>query len=881
MTPAEVWRRVLFFCRRNRMAEELEEEIRLHIALRANKLSEQGGDSMEAVYAARRRFGNRTLLKEVSREMWGWIWIERFLQDVRFAARALRKNALFSAMAIATFALGIGANTAIFSVVNAVLLRPLPYPQPDTIVHMSLAWKSGDLNDTLTVLEFEFYRDHGSAFQTIAGYRGGGTVSIKRGDVPEWIRSLRATDGFFGALGIHPAIGRDIERDDTRPGSPQVAILSDSLWRNAFGGDPAVIGRQIELNDLTYMVVGVMPASFTFVEQPADVFVPLQLGRGIADTGMNTRVIARLKPKTTIAQAQAYMSIVFEALRHEGSVQSGQRGVQLESYQRWLSGDFRTSVLMLFGAVSLLLLIACANVASLLMARTSSRQREISVRLAIGSGRLHLLQQFLAESLLIALIGSVAGLTAANWALRGLISTIPWDIPLTTQVRLDIRVLVFTSLVTVGTSLIFGLTSYWQANRLDLNSSLKESSPGAGRTAAQNRARNLLVMGEIAVSLMLLVGAGLLIESIYRLHQQTLGFDPRHVYTMSTPFGPAAKLNAMRLWSFEQDVLRRIEGAPGVSSAAVVSQLPLTGPDNLPTQHEGRPEHSIGGMEYRAVSSQYFRTMQIPTIQGRVFRETDTASATPVAIVSESVARAWWGGKSPIGDRIVVGEYKDHQFPEVLEQPRQIVGVVADVKNLAVNEATPTTVYVPASQLARAPGSTAWVVRGTGNSSLSTVLRKAVTAVRPNQRILNLQPMSDIVARSMARPSFNASLMATFAALALILTSVGIYGLLSFQVARRTKEIGIRMALGAKRTSVLLMVVKQGALLAVIGIAIGAAGAVFLTRLLSSLLAGVRITNPLIYALVSVLLLLVVLLASYLPARRASKIDPLIALRYE
>ncbi len=863
------------------MTEDLEEEMRFHIALRANKLSEQDCHSVEAVYAARRQFGNKTLLKEVSREMWGWISVERFLQDIRFAARSLRRNLLFSAMAIATFALGIGANTAIFSVVNAVLLRPLPYRQPDAIVHMSLAWKSGDLNDTLTVPEFEFYRDHSSAFQTIAAYRGGGTVAIKRGDVPEWITSLRATDGFFHALGTHPAMGRGIQRDDTRPGSPQVAVLSDALWQNAFGADLTVIGRQIELDDLSYTVVGVMPPNFTFIEQPADVFVPLQLGRGIADTGMNTRVIARLKPKTTIAQAQANMNVVFEALRQQGSVQSGQRGIQLGSYQKWLAGDFRTSVLMLFGAVSLLLLIACANVASLLMARADSRQREISVRLAIGSGRLHLLQQFLAESLLIAFTGSLAGLIAANWALRGLLSTIPWDIPLTTQVRLDIRVLGFTSLLTVGTSLILGLTSYWQATRLDLNTSLKEGSPGGGRTTAHNRARSVLVTSEIAVSLMLLVGAGLLIESIYRLHQQRLGFDPHHVYTMSTPFGPTAKLNSPQIWSFEQDVLRRIQATPGVTAAAVVSQLPLTGPDNLPTQHEGHPEHSIGGMEYRAISSQYFRTMQIPIIQGRTFRETDTASATPVAIVSESVARAWWSGKSPIGDRIVVGEYKSHEFPEVLEQPRQIVGVVADVKNLAINEANPTTVYVPAPQLPREPDSTAWVVRGTGNSSLGSILRKAVTAVRPNQRILNLQPMSDIVARSMARPSFNASLMSTFAALALILTSVGIYGLLSFQVARRTKEIGIRMALGAKCASVIFLVVKQVALLAVVGIAIGGVGAVFLTRLLSSLLAGVRPTNPLVYTLVSVLLLFVALLASYLPARRASKIDPLVALRYE
>jgi predicted permease len=589
MTAGELWRRLLFRCRRTRMTEELEEEIRLHIALRAQKLGEQGLDSRQALYEASRQFGNRTLVQEVSREMWGWISIERFLQDLRFAIRSLRKDVVFSAVAIATFALGIGANTAIFSVVNAVLLRPLPYPQSDQIVQVNLTRKDGSLNDTLAVPEFELYRDHNSGFQAIAGFRGGSTVSIKRGGAPEWITSVRVTDGFFGVLGVHPAIGRGIEREETRSGGPQVAVLSDSLWRNAFGGDPAVIGRQIEVEDVFYTVVGVMPPNFTFVEQPADVFVPLQLGRSIADTGTNTRVITRLKRETTLAQAQANINLVFEHFRQQGSAQSGRRGIQLESYQKWLAGDFRTSILMLFGAVGLLLLIACANVASLLVARASSRQREISVRTALGAGRSRLLQQFLGESLLIAILGGVAGLLAAGWALKILIASVPWDIPLTSRVGLDARVLAFTFLLAIGTCLVFGFTSYWQTSRLDLNASLKESTARSSGSAARNRTRSMLVVSEVALSLMLSVGAGLLIESMYRLHRQKLGFDPRHVYTMTTPFGPTTKLTPMQIWNFEQDVLSHIQAIHGVASGAIVTNLPLTGPDNLPMQHEGHP----------------------------------------------------------------------------------------------------------------------------------------------------------------------------------------------------------------------------------------------------------------------------------------------------
>jgi len=428
---------------------------------------------------------------------------------------------------------------------------------------------------------------------------------------------------------------------------------------------------------------------------------------------------------------------------------------------------------------------------------------------------------------------------------------------------------------------VFGLASYWQSSRLDLNASLKEGGTRGSGSTARNRLRSALVVGEAALSLMLLVGAGLLIKTLYHLHQQKLGFDPRRVYAMVTPFAPAAKLTAPEIWTFEQEVLRRIQAMPGVASAAVISKLPLTGPNNLPTENEGHPEHSIGGMEYRAVSPQYFQTMRIAILQGRGFQETDRLMSTPVAIVSETVARTWWKDRSPIGDRIVVGEYGERQFPEVLEAPREVVGVVADVKNLAVEEAEPTTVYVPASQLTRPLASTAWVVRARGNPDLGAALRGAVAAVNPDQRILNVQAMSDIVSRCVARPTFNALLMGVFAALAIVLTSVGIYGVLSFHVARRTQEIGIRMALGASRANVLRMVVGEGVALVTAGIGIGLAGALALTRFLSSLLFGVEPRDPLTFAAVSLLLAVVALLAAYIPAQRAANVDPIVALRYE
>jgi putative ABC transport system permease protein len=805
------------------------------------------------------------------------------MQDIRYAIRMLRKNPGFTLVAVITLALGIGANTAIFSVVNAVLLRPLPYPGADRIVRISQVWKDGGTASDLTVPEFEFYRDHTGAFEAVAGFRSGPDLPLKRAGSTEWITSARVTDGFFQALGVAPALGRGVLRDETRPGGGQSVILSDALWRKAFGADSAIIGRQLEIGDATYTVSGVMPANFEFVEQPADVFIPLQIGTSLADTGMNTSVIARLNSGTSLAQAQANLDVAFNQMRKQGLAQSGQRGGLVIGYQKYLAGDLRASLLLLFGAVGLLLLIACANVASLIMARASVRQREISIRLALGAEPLHLLRHFLAESLLIALLGGAAGLVTAGWTLKALVSSIPWNIPANTHVGLDIRVLAFALLVALAASVIFGFTSYWQTSRLDPNSSLKEGGTQAGRITSRNRARSGLVVGEVALSLMLLVGAGLLLGSLYHLRQQKLGFDPQQVITMTTPFPASAKLTPAQIWTFEQQVLARIKSIPGVRSAAVVSLPPLTCCNNIPTQREGHPDrqHSIGGMEQRAISPEYFQAMQVPILQGRNFSETDTASSTPVAIVSETVARAWWKRESPIGDRVVIGEFAGQQFPDALEPAREVIGVAADVKNIAVDEAEPTTVYFPASQALRPGDSTAWVVRAAGNPDIGAALRRAVAAVDPDQRVLDLQPMPEIVSRSVAGPSFDALLMGIFAALAVILTAVGIYGLLSFHVARRTQEIGIRMALGAKRANVVAMVVGEGVVLAGIGTVIGLAGALALSRFLASLLSGVRATDVPTYAAVSVLLLAVTGLAGYIPARRAAAVDPMVALRHE
>ena len=805
------------------------------------------------------------------------------LQDLRYGLRMLAKNPGFTAVAVLTLALGIGANTAIFSVVNAVLIRPLPYPNPDRIVYVTWQLRQNVMNAS-TVPEFEFLRDHSASFEAIAGYRWSSDLGFGAGPNRQWLTAKRVTSGFFRALGVGPVLGRSFMAEEERPGGPQVIILSDGVWRRSFGADPRIVGRQVILNDQAYTIVGVLPRGFEFSE-PAEAFVPLQLGRTLTDTGRNTRAIARLKPNVSVEQAQAEMATVFaqfSAAYPKNVADWGERGVRLIGYQQWLAGDYRLNLLLLFGAAGLFLLIACSNIAALILARTSSRQREISVRLALGAGRSRLFSQFLTESLLLASVGSLVGLACALWGLQTLVSSIPWDIPTKDKIGLDGRVLLFAVFVAVVTSVVFGFASYLESLKPDAYTWLKEGGPGTSRTSGRARMRQALVVGEVAISLVLLVGTGLFIESLYRLRHLKLGFDPQGVVTMRTPFSAGRFTKAADVWDFERRVLEHIKGIPGVTLAAAVTAAPLTGANNIPTELEGQPEKSIGGMEYRAISRDYFQAMKIPLLRGRAFLDTDTAGTTPVAIVSEEVARRWWPTGNPLGSRIIVGRYQDKVFPEAEDPSREVVGVVGDVKQygyLAVPP--PPTVYVPAGQLFRVMNSTAWVVRAQVATNLEPDLRAAVASVDPEQHVMAIRPMSEIVSQTVAEPRFEALLLGLFAGLALVLSSIGLYGVISYSVSQRTHEIGIRMALGAERLDVLRRVVGQGMALALIGVGTGLVAAFVLSRFISSLLFEVKASNPTTYVIVSLALTVVALLACYLPARRATKVDPMVALRYE
>lgn len=802
-------------------------------------------------------------------------------QDLRFAARMLGKNPGFTGVAVLTLALGVGANTAIFSVVNAVLLRPLPYPGSERIARVGFQAKN-DIFDDVTVSQLEFLRDHaGPVFDSVAGFQGSNTLEVKQPDRIGWLRALRVSADFFRVLGIHAALGREFTRKETQRGSSPSIILSDSAWRSTFGANPEMIGKPVRLNQDVYTVVGVLPGDFVFLEDPVDAFVPLQPSDSLGDRGLNTSTIARLKPGVNLAQAQTEMAVLFPEIPDKNS---NFLGVGVVNYQRLLTGDIRPSLLVLLGAVGLLLLIACVNVASLVLARTYSRTREISVRLALGAGRRRLACQLLTEGFLMAILGASAGLLLAFWGLNALASTVPWELHVpATSIRIDGRVFAFALGITVVTSLVFGLASLWQTMRTNLISGIKGEATLGSASAAHRRMRSALVISEMAFSLMLLIGAAFLAESLYRLHQERLGFDPNNVLRLSVVYPSGISSSEERTRAFEKQLLDRIQALAGVSSAALVNVVPLDGQGNVPAQLAGQndAEHSIGAMEIRRMSQGYFDTMRIPLLAGRGVQESDVTGAPLVAVISQSLARRWWKGKSPLGDHVIIGEFMGRPLWEPPPPPREIVGVVGDVKGRSLSRPAPPMVYIPLVQAAGMDSAAEYVVRAAPGLDLGPALRQAVMEVNPELRITSLRAMSEVVSGSVAAQRFDALLMILFAAVALGLASVGIYGVLNLFVNQRTHEIGVRMALGAESGQVLLLVVRQGLLLALMGIATGISGGFALVRFLGGLLYGVSAKSVGPYAAGSLILVLVALCAIYIPARRAASVDPLVALRYE
>jgi len=799
------------------------------------------------------------------------------LQDIRYAIRGLIKRPGFVVVAVATLAFGIGANTAIFSVVDAVLLSPLSFPEPERIVfadgtNLSLGIPDGGAT---SVPDFSDWRNQSSSFEQLAAFVAGGTILVTN-DEPERVRGTSVSEDFFPLFRTKPFKGRLIQADEFKEGNDSVAIVSYALWQRRFGASDNVIGSKIQVSNSSITIVGVMPPGFDYPTQ-TEIWFPLPI-----DPAREKRfnrflnVVGRLKPGIDIKQARSEMTVINERLAQNYGETNRGWNVKLTTLQDRLVGNLRPSLLILLGAVALVLLIACANVANLQLARATYRQREVAVRTALGASRFRIIRQLLTESVLLSIVSGGVGLVLSIWLIKLLISISPPNSPRFEEIRMDFRVFGFAFAVAFVTGVVFGLVPAIQTSKVDLNETLKESGR-SGSQARRNRIGSALMISEIALSFMLLVGAGLLIKSFIRLREVSPGFNPANVLTMRLSL-PAGKYpqGEPRVQVYRQ-ILERISSLPGVASAGAVLSLPLRA-DTFSLGRgylrEGDPETSTaaGNANFLTVTPTYFDTMQIPLKAGRRFTDSDTNDKAKVVIVNETMARKLWPGESPIGRKIWV--WYDEKFH------REIVGVVGDTRVSLDTEAEPQ-MYVPFAQDA-GWGTLSLAVRTRGEpTELAGAVRNEIRAVDKGVTIYNVKTLNDVVALSAAPRRTPMLLLSSFAGVAMLLAMLGIYGVTAYYVTQRTHEIGVRIALGAQMRDVLKLVLTRGVIFALAGIVIGVAGAFGLTRYLMTLLFGVRPIDLMTFVLVAAILMVVALLACVIPARRAAKIDPLVALRYE
>jgi putative ABC transport system permease protein len=803
----------------------------------------------------------------------GSMW-DGLRQDIGFGARMLRRQPGFTAVALLALTLGIGANTAIFSIVDAVLWRPLPYPSSNDVISLGeQRSRENRVHGPVAPADFYDWRRDNRAFSAMAAIDSG-SVNISGGAEPERVRGITVTAGFLDVLGIKPVIGRDFTRDDETPGRHRVVLLTDGFWRRRFGAAPSIVGQKITLNDNPYDVVGVLPASFWWSSTPDIVLAyPSQSDASRAIHSME--VVARLKPGVLFEQARADMDGVGRRLSEQYPQENATHSPHLYRLQESWVGDVKPTLLVLLGAVGLVLLIACANVAMLLLAKASGRGREISVRLALGAGRSRLVRQWLTESVLLALVGGAAGVLVAAWGLSAFRALAPASftaLPGIAQVAVDTRVLAVAFMVSAATGVVFGVIPAVTASDQDLTSALQEEGRGGNAGARSARVRTVLVVAELALSLVLLVGAGLLLVSFRRVLDVSPGFEPQNIVV-----APIARSGPLpQALTFYQTLLERVRGLPGVDAAAVATPLPFAAPDSRASFGiEGRTGESPIPVRARPrlISPGYFATLGIPLAAGRAFTDRDVDGSPDVVIINAAAARRYWPNEDPLGRRITF--YSNNRWLE-------IVGIVGDVKPAGLEQDTDPEAYLSYRQthFSGMAGRMSVVLRTPASLvTMAPMVRSAVTELDRNQPVGAVSAMEDLIAASVAPRRLNLWLVAAFAVVALVLTAAGLYGVMSSLVAQRTREIGVRMALGATPSSVLQQVLRQAGVMALAGIAIGLVGALAFTRFLATLLFGVSATDPIVYAGVAALLGIVALLAAAIPSARATRVDPLTALR--
>jgi putative ABC transport system permease protein len=885
--------RVRSLFRKKRVEQELSDELRFHLEKLIEENVAKGMSAEEARYAALREFGGIEQLKEECRDSWGVRLASEIGQDVRHGLRQLRRNPGFAAVAVLTLALGIGANTAIFTVVDAVLLQPLPYKDPQRLVLVRERIPR-ILPDpvALPAPDVVTFERESHVFSAITAFQNQ-QHDLTGGGTPERINVARVTASLFPLLGVHPLLGRLFTPQEDEP-DQRVVLLSYNLWQERFGGDKQIVGKTVSLDRKSHVIVGVMPPGFSFPlpgmsgSEPAALWVPMGFTPAeLRDVGDNFdyTTIARLKPGVTLAEANADISATAHGI--QATVYTGLSGFTLEATASPLKDVIiqrvRPLIAILMGAVTLVLLIACINVAGLLFVRAADREQEMAIRLAMGASRFRVVRGLLTESLLLGITGGACGLFVSVWGLKLLVSLAPIALLHIRPLRLNGQALVFAVMISAGTGLIFGLLPALGLSRGNLSHPLREGRRATGG-AVRQQTRSVMVIGEIALSLMLLAGAGLLIRSFEKMHDTDPGFAPQRVLTATVALDSTAYGNATLVRSFCQRLLERVASLPTVQAAGASTDLPLESNWNhlfTVEEHLRQPSGRSPMSDHTVVLGRYFQSLSVPLLRGRLFTPDDRAGTMPVVIVSEGLAKRYWAGEDPIGKRIKWGP------PESKSPWMTVVGVVGNVKHRPLDTPTQPHTYQPLSQLNdSAVESIARVLHLTvqckGNpAGLADVLRRQVQALDPAVPLTTVRTMDEVLASSISPRRFTTLLMSTFAAVALLLASIGLYGLIAYSVRQRTHEFGIRMALGAEKREVLRMVIGQGFRLALIGLAIGLVGAFTLTRFLTSQLYGVTPTDPLTFITVSLILIAVALLACYIPAQRAAKVDPMVALRYE